>query len=277
MNTRRDDYEEVFELDLLLDNPYEGEEIRKGETAERVKYGYSASALWNLGYHAAWYISSFARALKTPPALSLLDLTIELHEITEQNTRPLNPKSPQSTANWLEKTALSQKRVDRLWAKMYDEAFPKGKPHNLTEAQVAEVTETLETLLTKVELTAINGKATDKVILWKDFDHFVPNPTIVPEDMLAIHEQERALQGFSVFDTENPRAYLAWFLVQGCLYLASDKAHGYSSSVDSFCEWQIELLKFAKDVWADAFSDKDPVVTARALTRMHQLMFDLWD
>lgn len=277
---------EIEELDHLTKNPCiwtddatRSEKYRK----ERGADGYAISDLWNLDSHLNWLMASFCRKINSHSSSKLLDLLINLQECGEQNLYPFGPtafdKKVQEAWKILSKHATEEAEI--LFPSLYKATFAKTTTHALTTAQVSDVLKLIRTFkgtIINLKNTADEKPVTDDVVIWEDVKHLVPSPTVVPAGGEHTHVEERGKRGYSQYDLENPRAFLAWIIVQGGLFYVSDKAHGTPGRFNTFTDWQIELLAFLEGIWIDAFTDDSLNPTAvKALDNFTKILPSLWD
>lgn len=277
---------EVEELDHLTKNPCVwSEDANRSEKyrKERGLDGYAISDLWNLDSHLNWLMASFCRTINSHSSSKLLDVLINLNECGEQNVYPFGPKPIDKEAQEAWKT-LSQHATNEaeiLFPSLYKATFAKTGEHALTAEQVSDVLKLIRTF--KGTIINLKNKATEKletndVVIWEDVKHIIPSPTIVPSGEEHIHVEERGKRGYSRYDLENPRAFLAWIIVQGGLFFVSDKAHGTPGRFKTFTDWQIELLTFLEGIWIDAFTDAplNPIAV-KAFDDFTKILPSLWD
>jgi hypothetical protein len=262
-------------LNLLLDNP-----CANGYSSK----GYEMGNIDNIGFYIMWVMSSYCRILKTPPALSLLELIIETNELHEQNTFPVGGENVEKEKNilqpaWLARSVQTQKRVELIWGGMYNEVFTHEAKDILSEQQIDYVLQILQTLNRRARVLKKRQEDTSHLIIWDEYKQLIPDPIYVPIGSFETHRKQRSERGYSDWDAKNPRAHIAWLIVQGVLYLASDKAMGFSAQAGSFPAWQIELLEFAEGIWADAFVNQGFTNDAAplAIKKIPNILPNLWD
>lgn len=276
---------EIEELDHLTKNactwaePADSARYRK----ERALHGYSISDIWNLDSYLTWIMASLCRKIASPSSRKLLDLLINLRECGEQNLYPMgyNKLNQEVQEAWKKLSKYNTDEAEILFPSLYKAAFNQTPNHALSEEQVGDVLKLIRTFkgtIINLKHSASQDATTKDVVIWDDVKYRIPSPILVPDRFKQLHDEERSKQGYSRYDVENPRLYLAWVIVQCGLFFASDKAAGVPARFKTFADWQIELLNFLEGIWLDAFTENSKnYLATKAFNNFVKILPDLWD
>lgn len=283
-----------------IKNPCQYEDpITVEQNKERGIKGFTTGDYWNVDSTLYWLVSSYCQFIDTSDAKKLYKLVRKLKRQQDSFGYPYNLKGVKKrfgdTYSLQELQNFYQEKQKTLfpnlvaeWYSLYRKVFVPNDNHGLTQNQVAIMSTRLkgykacaDNLMTVMKQNGDTDLGSEKIVIWEKVKNTIPDPVtgLTDEETRKQHAVERAVQGFSSFDVQNPSAHLAWFFTMGCLFLASDEAHGHPGTMNNFLEWQTLLFSFADAIWSDAFipgSRNDQNVQDK-LKLFPQYLGNMWD